>query len=400
MVGVPEFELNAEQRALRNEIKRFVDNEIRTLDFTDLEWREDPHERIPWEVVDKADQLGLKDLAIPEEYGGMDASALTLTMAVEEMAVGDLGLAVLFDQTWKISRVIHEMADEPAREKFFERFVGDPRHVLAITFTEPANGSNYIVDYEGMRFQTTAEKDGDEWVIDGLKHFISNGADAKTYVVFAQTDPDVPAQEGTTAFLVPGDADGLSVTHVHEKISQRLVNNATIEFNGVRVPEENVLGEVHKGKTRTGEVLKESHIEAGASVLGVARAAYEDAFEYAHERVQGGKPIVEHQVVGHDFAHMATQIQAARSLLWTAARAVERQGEAYDHEFGHMAKVFAADVAVDVTERALTKFGGSGIMLDYDVQKYHRDALSFQHSDGTQEAHRENIVELLRANRG
>lgn len=400
MVPVPEFELTADQRALRREIEGFVDNEIRTLDFNEFEWRDDPNDRVPWDVVDRADQLGLKELAIPEEYGGMDASALTLTMAVEEVAVGDLGLAVLFDQTWKISRVIDEMADDPVRERFFEKFVSDPRHVLAITLTEPTNGSNYIVDYEEMRFQTTAEKDGNEWVIDGLKHFISNGADAKTYVVFAQTDPDVSAQYGTTAFLVPGDADGLEVTHIHEKISQRLVNNATIEFNGVRVPEENVLGEVNRGKTRTGEVLKESHIEAGASVLGVARAAYEDALEYAEERVQGGKPIVEHQVIGHDFAHMGTQIQAARSLLWTAARAVERQGRDYDHELGHMAKVFAADVAVDVTERALTKFGGSGIMLDYPAQKYHRDALSFQHSDGTQEAHRENIVELIRDHHG
>ncbi|MFB6129916.1 MAG: acyl-CoA dehydrogenase family protein [Salinigranum sp.] len=395
MAVLPEFELTDEQRQLRAELERFVDREVRTLDFNEYEWREDPRERVPWQVVDRAGELGLKDLAAPEEYGGMDASALTLTMAVEELAVGDLGLAVLFDQTWKISRIVAEMADDDLRDRFFEEFVADPRHVLAITLTEPANGTNYVVDYEGMRFDTVAEKDGDEWVIDGHKHFISNGADAKTYVVFAQTDPDVPAQRGTTAFLVPEDAEGLEVTHIHEKISQRLVNNATIEFHGVRVPEGNVLGEVNRGKTRTGEVLKESHIEAGASVLGVARAAFEDAYEYAHDRVQGGKPIVEHQAIGHDFAGMATDIQAARSLLWTAARAVDEQGERYNHVYGHMAKIFAADVAVDVTERALTKFGGSGIMLDYPVQKYHRDALSFQHSDGTQEAHRENVLKHL-----
>jgi acyl-CoA dehydrogenase len=392
---IPSFELNGMQQQLRGEIQRFVENEIKSLDLNEYEWRDDPHERTPWEVVDAAGEMGLKNLAAPEEYGGMDASALTLTMAVEELAVGDLGLAVLFDQTWKISRIIAEMADDDLRERFFEDFMDDPRHILAITLTEPANGTNYIVDYEDMQFNTSAEKDGDEWVINGHKHYISNGADAKTYVVFAQTDPDAPAKEGTTAFLVPGDTDGFEVTHIHEKISQRIVNNATIEFNNVRVPEENVLGKVNRGKTRTGEVLKESHIEAGASVLGVARAAFEDAWEHAHQRVQGGKPIVEHQVIGHDFAQMETEIQAARSLLWTAARAVDEQGEDYDHEYGHMAKVFAADTAVDVTERALTKFGGSGIMLETPIQKYHRDALSFQHSDGTQEGHRENILKHM-----
>ncbi|PCR88878.1 acyl-CoA dehydrogenase family protein [Natrinema ejinorense] len=392
---VPSFELTETQQQLRSEIRRFVDNEIKPLDLNEYEWRDDPHERTPWDVVDAAGEMGLKNLAAPVEYGGMGASALTLTMAVEEIAVGDLGLAVLFDQTWKISRIIAEMADDDLRERFFEDFIDDPRHILAVTFTEPANGTNYIVDYEGMQFDTTAETDGDEWVINGHKHYISNGADAKTYVVFAQTDPNAPAKDGTTAFLVPHDTEGFEVTHIHEKISQRIVNNATLEFNDVRVPEEHVLGEVDRGKTRTGEVLKESHIEAGASVLGVARRAFEDAWEYANQRTQGGKPIVEHQVIGHDFAQMATEIQAARSLLWTAARAVDEQGESYDHEHGHMAKVFAADTAVDVTERALTKFGGSGIMLETPIQKYHRDALSFQHSDGTQEGHRENILDHM-----
>jgi alkylation response protein AidB-like acyl-CoA dehydrogenase len=395
MKTYPSFELTDEQRQLRAEIKKFVENEIKTLDMNEYEWRDDPHERTPWHVVDKASELGLKNLAAPIEYGGLDASPLTLTMAVEEIAAGDLGLAVLFDQTWKFSKIIAELATNEVCDRFFDEFIDDPRHILAATVTEPANGTNYIVGHEDMQFDTTAEKDGDEWVINGHKHYISNGADAKTYLAFAQSDPDAPATEGTSAFLVPEDTDGLEVTHVHEKISQRLVNNATIEYNDIRVPEENLIGEPHTIQGQLGDVLKESHIEAGASVLGVARAAYEDAWEYAHERIQGGKPIVEHQVIGHDFAQMATDIQSARSLLWTAARAVEEQGKDYEHQYGHMAKLYSADVAVDVTERALTKFGGGGIMLDHEIQKYHRDALSFQHSDGTQEAHRENILKNL-----
>lgn len=393
------FELSDEQRELQRELRAFVDEQVRELDFNDWEWRDEPTERIPWHLVEAAAERGFKDLTVPEEYGGRNASALTLTMAVEELAAGDMGIAVILDQCWKIARIIDEMANEDLREEFFETYVDDPSHLLAVTFTEPANGTNYVVDHEEAQFDTYAEKNGDEWVIDGKKHYISNGADAKTYVVFAQTDPSVPAPEGTTAFYVPADAEGLEITHIWEKLSQRLINNATVEFENVRVPEEYVLGEVHQGLTRTGEVLKESHIEAGATALGTARAAYEDAFAYATERVQGGTEIIDHQSVAHDLASMATELQAARSLLWTAARAVERQGDDYDYAYGHMGKVFAARTAVDVCQNALELFGGRGIMFENErpMQKYLRDSLSFLHSDGTEKAHLECVVDELRA---
>ncbi|MGM0590448.1 MAG: acyl-CoA dehydrogenase family protein [Halobacteriota archaeon] len=394
MTTYPDFMLSAEQQELRQEIKEFVDEEVKPLDFNDLEWREDPHDRIPWDVVEEAAARGFKDLSVPEEFGGRDASPLTLTMAAEEMARGDMGLAVILDQTWKIARIIDKMASDEVREEFFEQMVADPRHILAITFTEPANGSNYVIPYGEMEFDTKAEKDGDEWVINGEKRYISNGADAKSYVVFAQTDPSVPAPKGGTAFLVPHDADGLEVTHVWEKLSQRTINNATIEYNDLRVPEEYVLGEVNEGVRRTGEVLKESAIEAGATTLGTARAAYEDALEYAHERVQGGTEIINHQAMSIDFAEMAAELQAARMLLWMAATAVEEQGDDYDYQYGHMAKVFAADTAVDVCQRSMEKFGGAGIMFENDrpMQKYMRDAISFLHSDGTQTAHKLSAI--------
>jgi alkylation response protein AidB-like acyl-CoA dehydrogenase len=397
MVYVPEFELNEEQRQLREEIRLFVEEEIEPLPLREYEWRDDPNDRVPWDVIEAAGERGLKDLTVPEEYGGMDASPLTLTMAAEEVAAGEMGIAVILDQCWKITRIIDRMAQPELRETFFEDYVDDPRHLLAITFTEPANGSNYVTDYEGTRFQTTAEKDGDEWVINGEKRYISNGADAETYVVFAQTDTSVPAREGTTAFLVPRDTEGLEATHIWEMISQRLNNNATVEFDDVRVPEEFVLGTVDEGMRRTGEVLKESNIEAGATALGTARRAFEDAFEYANERQQGGTEIINHQAIGHDFAEMAMELQAARSLLWTAARAIEGQGEEYRTEYGGMAKVYAAEQAFDVAQRSLEKFGGAGVMLSNDrpMQKYLRDTLSFLHSDGTQTAHTENVIARL-----
>lgn len=410
MTTYPDFLLSPSQRALRHELRAFVDEAVKPVDFVDLEWRDDPHERVPWDLVEAAAERGFKALTVPEAFGGRDASPLTLTVAAEELARGDMGLAVILDQTWKIARIVDEMATGPVRERFFETLTADPRHVLAITLTEPATGSDYVIPQEGFQFDTTAERvgsdagaaaaepDGDGWVLNGEKRYISNGADAGTYVVFAQTDPDAPAPSGATAFLVPADADGLSVTHVWEKLSQRTINNATVAFDDLYVPDDHVLGEVHRGVQRTGEVLKESAIEAGATTLGTARAAYEDAYAYAHERVQGGRPIVEHQAVATELADVATELQAARQLLWMAARAVEAQGDDYAYQYGHMAKVFAADTAVDVCRRSMELFGGAGIMFETDrpMQKYLRDALSFLHSDGTQTAHRLSAIADIR----
>lgn len=393
---VQDFELNEEQRQLRQDIKRFVEEEIIPLDIRQLEWRDDPHERVPWEVVDKGHQeLNLMNFIVPEEDGGVGAGPLTMVMAVEELTYGDMGVGHLFTHTWKWSKRLLQSATEEQREEFLDRFIDDPRHVMSACMTEPDHGSDNALGYEDYTLDTTAEKDGDEWVINGKKRFITNGADSKTLIVFAQTDPGVPAPEGTTSFIVTRDYDGLEVTHIHEKISQRLYNNATLEFDNLRVHEDQILGELHKGM-QVGDLLKESHLEAAATTLGTARRAYEEAFEYAHERVQGGRPIIEHQSIGHDFAKMSTELQAARGTIWTAARAIE-QG-AYTEDLSPKAKLYAAEISFDVAKRALEKFGGAGIMLETNrpMQKYLRDCLSYLHSDGTQEVQKEKIIRSLR----
>lgn len=393
---IADFTLTDEQQAIRTEVRSFVDEHVRPLDLTSREWRPDPSERIPWEAVDAAGDAGLNMLTIPDEFDGRDASHLAVCTAAEELATGDLGLAVILDQNWKIARIIDEFAKRDVREEVFEAYASDPRHLLASASTEPANGSNNVLPYEEGRYNTVAEKDGDEWVLNGKKAYISNGADAKTYVVRAQTDPEVPHhQAGATAFRVPGDVDGLEVTEVHEKFSQRTINNATFELNDVRVHERNVLGEVGEGMSVVGEALHGSHIEAGATTIGAARAALTTAFEYATNRRQAGTEIINHQSIGHDFAEMTAELQAARSLIWLAARAVD-QGDSYTPEMASMAKYQAAETAANVCRRSMEKFGGAGIMLDNPIQKYYRDAVSFLHSDGTQEVHKHKILEGLR----
>lgn len=393
-----DFMLTDGERTLREEIRGFVADEIDPLDFTDWEWRDDPADRVPWGVIEAAHECGFQDLTVPAEYGGPEARPIALAMAAEEVARGDVGIAITLELLWRNVRLIDGLATEACRDRFFADYLDDPHHLLALCLTEPEHGSDYHVDYEGMRFATTAEPTDDGWSISGEKRFISCGAEAKTHVVYAQSDTDVSAQAGTTAFLVPADADGIEIAHRWDKVGGRLLNNATVRYDDVVVGEENVLGAVHEAKRRTGEVLKIGQLDSGAIALGNARGAVEDAFAYAHERVQGGRPIVEHQAVAHELAEVSTRLEAAQAFLWTAALAVEHNGEAYEPAYGQMAKVFAGVEGYDVTRRALEVFGGLGVMLENDrpIQKRLRDASLYLHGDGTRNAHNEVIAAALR----
>lgn len=388
---LPEAELTEEQQDFRTKVKEFADNEIRPLDLNELEWRDDPHDRVPWDVVEKgANEYNLMEVTVPEEYGGMDASALEIALGTEELAAGDMGIGHIFTYTWKRVKEVDMLANDELRDEYFENLIDDPLHLITTARTEPAVGTDKTISYPGFQFNTTAEKDGDHWVLNGKKHFLTNGADAKVYLVYAQTDPTASGMDGTTLFLVPRHFEGVEVTHIHEKISQRLVNNATVEFTDVRVPERRVMGEVNNAMKEGPQV---SPIEAGSTALGTARRAFEEAFSYANERVQGGTEIINHQSIGHDFAQMYTDLYAARSLIWTAARALDRG--TYSTEQGAMANMFASRVAFDVSTKALEKFGGKGIMLSTPAQRYVRDTLSYLHSSGTEEALKQKIIDNL-----
>ncbi|HEY8487410.1 MAG TPA: acyl-CoA dehydrogenase family protein [Limnochordales bacterium] len=389
-----DFRLTPEQEQLQQKVRQFVREKVRP-EAMERKWRPDARDRVPWDWVEELSRMGLRTLAVPREYGGGGASPLTLCVVAEELAAGDMGLACIFDQTWKITRVFSEMASREQKEWFFPRFCADHRFVLAICFTEPAHGSDYVIPYEGdWHFDTVARREGDGWVLEGRKRFISNGADAGLYLVFAATDPSRPAPEGTSCFMVPRDTPGLRVVRIHEKISQRLINNAEIAFEGVRLPGSFLVGEEGRGLSSIAHVLRESAIEAGATALGTARAAYEAALEWAAGRVQGGRPILHHPNVQLALAEMATLLEAARCLIYRAAWAVEHQ-QPYDYKLSSMAKTFAAEAAFQVARRACELLGGSAIMMEYPLQKYLRDVLSFLHSDGTQEAHRLRIGRML-----
>jgi alkylation response protein AidB-like acyl-CoA dehydrogenase len=392
----PFFGLTPEQQQLREEVRRFAVERVAPR-ARELEWHLEIRQRVDWELVEEASARGWRTIGLPKEVGGGGASALDLCLLVEELAYGDMGFAVILDQTLKVQRIMGRLAEGEARRHFLDRFLAEPRCVLAICFTEPETSSDYILPLPTMRFRTRAERlpDG-SWRLNGYKRFISNGADAGFYIVFACTDDMAVAAEGTSAFLLEPGLPGFEVETVHEKISQRTINNAGLRFDDVILEPWRLLGEPHLGYAGARSILKESVIEAGATPLGSAQAAYDLAVAHARERVQGGKPLIEHANVACRIAEMYVELEAARSLIWRAAWAVEHD-PAYDFRLGSAAKVVAADTAVRVCLSAMEIFGGLAIMYrDTSVEKCLRDCLSFLHSDGAQDTHRLRIAEITK----
>lgn len=376
------------QKLVRDFSQDFVKTELRGK-----EWIVNPHDRFPWRVVDRGYELGLKALNIPKEYGGTEADTLTLCLADEELAAVDQGVAEIFDQGWNESRKIATLGTKEQKDWFFPKFMEQARFFATTTFTEPAHGTDHWIPYDGTHLDTTARLEGDQWVINGTKIFITMGSEASVFLCYASTDPSKPMSQGTSLIMVPSNTPGVKVGTIYDKIAERFVNNAEIIYEDCRVPKENLLGLPNQALQQSDPRLAETNVEAASIALGTARGAYEEAIAYAKQRVQGGKPIIEHQAIGMKLAEMATLLEAARSLIWKAAWAVQYM-RPYDSRLHSMAKWFAADIGYKVASSALEIFGGNGIMFkDNPIQKYVRDSLAMIHSDGTREAH---LLKILR----
>lgn len=394
------FSMTNDQRMLVESIQRFRKDHIDPLEPHVHEWIPDPEERFPWGVVEEGSRLGLRTLAVPERYGGQAASVLTMCLAAEELAAGDMGIAVIFDQLWKITHLIASLATEEQMDWFFPRFVEDERHLLSAAFNEPAHGSDsafsrFLHEYEDrtISYDTTATLESGTWTINGRKAMPSLGSTASTYLVMANTDPGEPIHTGSSIFFVEHDNPGLRVDNVWDKISQRLVDNAAIVLENCEVPDWCLLGA--PGGARELPYPGGSNIEAGATTLGSARAAYEAAVRYANERIQGGRRLIEHQAIGFMLAEMATELEASRTLIWRAAVAHDERAP-NAALLRPMAKWYPAQAAVDICLKAMEIFGGAAILKEVPVQKYLRDCLSFLHSDGTQQSRKALIqYELL-----
>ena len=382
-----DFSLSTEQRAWQMKAREFARDEIRPISLKrdQIEGGFAPWD---WEVIKKGSQLGFRTMTVPSEYGGLGAPLTSVALVLEELAWGDLGVAVTFDQTWKISHFLDRMWNEEQRGRFLQAFLEDHRFHLAVGMTEPDAGSENFIPSDqadhGVRLR--AVRDGGDWVLNGMKHFISNGGIAKLYVLVTRTDPKVAASKGMTYFMVAPGMKGFTIGEIHDKMGQRLAQNAELIFENCRVPDRDRITEVGGGaRARAGSFSRGSVIESAATALGPARAAYEDAVEYAKNRVQGGKPIIQHQAIGFALADCYIEYVSARQTLHYAAWMAMKE-EGYDPKLGYMAKAYASEACFRIAKRALEVWGGMGYMTEAPMEKYLRDVTSFLHSAGTNEA--------------
>ena len=373
MIG---FDLTDEQREFRELAHRFAEKTIRPAAP-----EADEKEEVPWEVLEKAHKAGLLTFSFPEKYGGGGVeSLLTKTIVDEELFWGCAGVGTVMGGVALCATPILLAGTEDQKVHYISRLCDPSQLTLgAYALTEPSAGS----DPAGLA--TIARRAGDKYILNGFKTFISNAGIAGIYVIFATMDP-AQGTNGITAFIVEADWPGVAPGKKEKKMGIRASQTASLALQEVEVPMENRLGQEGEGfriAMRTFDITR-SQIAAGA--VGIARAAYEYALNYAHERKQFGQPIASFQAVAFMLADMAIQIDAARLLTWRAAWLYD-QGKPCTLE-ASMAKAMAADVAMKVTTDAVQVLGGYGYMREYPVEKYMRDAKIMQIYEGTAQIQR------------
>jgi alkylation response protein AidB-like acyl-CoA dehydrogenase len=349
----------------------------------------DRNATIPWAVVEKAHQLGITTFSLPREWGGGgNQSVLTAALLAEELAWGCAGITTSIVGPALAAYPIAILGSEEQKRRYLAPFCGPKPLLGALCLTEPQAGS----DVQGIA--TTAKLANDEWVLNGTKIFITNGGIAALHVVFATVDR-TQGYLGIRGFIVPTgingeQAPGLRMGTVYDKLGVRASHTAEVILEDCRIPKMNVLGEAKTGFAGAMRMLDESRILVAAQAVGVARAAYEYALEYAKTRTQFGQPIAKFQGVSFPLAEMVMQIDAARLLVWRAAWKADH-GDYITREAA-IAKAYAADVAMEVTTNAVQVLGGHGYMKDHPVEKWMRDAKVYNIWEGTAQIQRHIIA--------
>jgi alkylation response protein AidB-like acyl-CoA dehydrogenase len=371
--------LSGAERAVYRTVSEFATEEIRPVA------REaDATGSFPEDVWDGLADLDLTGLAVPAEYGGYDADRLTYALVNEAVATGSLAVATALSVHCLAASCIATFAGEDRKERWLPDMAAG-RPVGAFALSEPGAGSN------PAEMGTVARREGDEYVIDGEKGWITNGQRAGVCVVFAKTDPDDPGS--ITQFLVPTDADGLTVGRTEEKLGLRASDTTELRFDGVRVPAANRLTEEGRGLAAALRVLTGGRIGIAAQAVGLADAALEEAVAYAGEREQFGEPIGELGAIRGKLADMATQVRAGRALTRDTARRMDAGEDA--RVAASMAKYFASEAAVEVCGEAVQVHGGYGYTTAADVERFYRDAKVTTIYEGTTEIQKELIARGL-----
>jgi acyl-CoA dehydrogenase len=376
--------LTKEMQQMKEMIRNFVEREVEPCAIQIEE-----EDAIPGHLVEKAKDLGLFGISIPEQYGGIGLNAVGKATVLEQLGRTHNGFVSLISAHTGIgSTGLVKLASEHLKNKYLPEMAAGTK-IGAFALSEPGAGS------DATNLATSAEKKGDYWVMNGTKHFITNGPIADVYTVFALTDKDKGAKGGITAFLVERDFPGLTVGKKDKKMGLRGSYTSQVIFEDCIIPEENVIGEVGMGYISALKILAEGRVGLAARAVGSSGKLIELSAKYAKERIQFGKPIADNQAIQWMLADMATETEAARALTMMAAQKID-EGKKVIKE-ASMAKLFASDVFNRVADKAVQIHGGMGYMAEYPVERFYRDARITKIYEGTNEIQRliiaRNILE-------
>jgi alkylation response protein AidB-like acyl-CoA dehydrogenase len=372
--------LSDEELMFRDSVAAFADSEVRPR----VKQMEDAG-KLDQALIKGCFELGLMGIEVPESLGGSDGSLFMVALAVEEISKIDASSAILVDvQNTLVNYPSNRYGSDYIKSTYLPRLTSGT--VGAYALSEPGSGS------DAFGLATKAEQKGDEWILKGRKMWITNGAEAEIYVVFANANPSA-GYKGITAFVVERGFDGFSVGKKEDKLGIRASSTTELILEGVRVPAKNVLGPVGQGYKIAIETLNEGRIGIGAQMIGVAQGALAAAAEYVKERQQFGKPLAEFQAIQFQLAQARAEVEAARLMVYNAAR-LKDAGQDIALE-GAMAKLFSSQVAERVTSQCVELFGGYGYTKDFPVEKFYRDAKIGTIYEGTSNMQLQTIAKLM-----
>ncbi len=376
----PISQLAEDEKLFADSVYEFADQEIRPL-----VQNMDEQAKIPKELIQKLFDLGVMGIEIPEKYNGAGASFFHSVLAVEALSRVDPSIGVFVDvQNTLFINALLRWGSEELKGRYFPRLVKDA--VGAYALSEAGSGS------DAFAMATRAKKAGDDFILDGRKLWITNGNEADLFSVFANIDPE-QGYRGITAFLVERNFPGFSVGKKEDKLGIRASSTCELLLEECRVPQVNVLGEVGKGYKVAMETLNEGRIGIGAQMIGLSKAALDHSIAYSKERKQFGKAIADFQAVQHQIARAATEVEAARLMVYNAAR-LRDTGQSFMTEAA-MCKIFSSEVAERVTSLAINLFGGNGYVKEYPVEKLWRDAKIGQIYEGTSNLQLQTIAKQV-----
>ncbi len=365
------FELNEEQLMIQQAARDFAQTELKPGVI-----ERDEHQKFPAEQVKKLGELGFLGMMVSEKYNGSGMDAVSYVLVMEELSKVDASASVVVSvNNSLVCYGLEAFGNEDQKEKYLKPLASGEK-IGAFCLSEPEAGS------DATSQQTTAEDKGDHYLLNGTKNWITNGSTASTYLVIAQTHKELK-HKGINAFIVEKGTPGFTIGPKENKLGIRGSDTHSLMFNDVKVPKENRIGEDGFGFKFAMKTLEGGRIGIAAQALGIAAGAYELALAYAKQRKSFGKPISDHQAIAFKLADMATQIEAARMLVYKAAW-LKDQGQSYTLA-GSMAKLFASKVAMDVTVEAVQIHGGYGFVKEYHVERMMRDAKITQIYEGTSE---------------